>query len=196
MDTFQIRYALHLLIKDIPIYVCASDELQYIPNSGNFAICCNISKSNTDGTHWVALFKSKDMTYIEFFDSVGNDIKFYSLINKFSLQFPYVLQNVNRIQSLTSRLCGNYCILFLLMRSKYVSYESFLSLFHINRLRMNDFIVQDFTRIHYPKFSNCTIECHQKCCKNAYDYSSFCLQSNKPASCVFIRKNEINKFSN
>lgn len=82
----------------------------------------NTDDSNYPGSHWVAFNFSS--TECEFFDSYGQSPITYG--------FPSVLQNYtvtysNKVlQGPKSSVCGQYCILFLLLRCRGYSYDNIL----------------------------------------------------------------------
>ena len=79
------------------------------------SMCCilNTDPSFMDGTHWVALYR-EPYSPLEFFDSLGSPPSAYGFHFPDSCQF-----NNQPLQSFTSSLCGEYCLLFLYLRSLY-----------------------------------------------------------------------------
>lgn len=92
-------------------------------SSYNFANGCilNTDPSSQPGEHWVAFFfqaSSPLSPMFEFFDSYGNPPSYYS--------FPFLKQmldqmyyNTEKLQSINSNVCGQYCILYLYYRYLY-----------------------------------------------------------------------------
>lgn len=71
----------------------------------------NTDPSSKPGTHWVAIYLESP-TIIEFFDSYGLHPSVYGFT------FSVVKYNHSQLQSLTSNLCGQYCIYYLYKRSR------------------------------------------------------------------------------
>src|SRR5689334_20148323 len=81
------------------------------------AYIINTENSDKKGEHWLALFYDRNCR-CDFFDSFGLHPAFYNLekyLYKTSSTWQY---NKNQLQSLESSYCGNYCIYFILLRSR------------------------------------------------------------------------------
>lgn len=98
---------------------------------------------NTDphtrlGTHRTDIYINENKE-ADFFDSYGrsrnSDSKFFIQRNSRTSRFSNV-----PLQSLTSTVCGQYCVIFLLFRSRGVSMDQFLNIF-TNSTVLNDRIV-------------------------------------------------------
>ena len=90
------------------------------PSNNKDSVCCivNTDPATEPGTHWIAFFLAHNnrSSEIEFFDSYGLPPSFYG----FSFPSPshtQLLHNTIRLQSLKTTVCGQYCILFLILRS-------------------------------------------------------------------------------
>jgi hypothetical protein len=110
----------------------------------SFCLIFNLSKHDTDGSHFIAIFASKNE--IIYFDPFG-----YKPENKYIKKF--IQENkknrklvINRkcIQSCSSIFCGFYCLGFLLSQKICLPIKDFLLLFNINNLELNDKIIIDF----------------------------------------------------
>ncbi|KAF0147119.1 MAG: hypothetical protein FD143_3104 [Ignavibacteria bacterium] len=82
------------------------------------ALCCvvNIDPSCKPGKHWVALYREKDapgQKQIEFFDSYGYPPTAYNFESFICMS---IISNTQCLQSYATNVCGQYCILFLLLR--------------------------------------------------------------------------------
>lgn len=89
--------------------------------------------SNTDphhlpGTHWVAIYVSKDRLYGEFFDPLGRppNEHFRRYMNRCC---KYWFHNSKQLQSVVSETCGHYCIAYCIARGKGVNMNRFVSYF-------------------------------------------------------------------
>ena len=108
----------------------------------NFSVIFNLSKHNENGTHFVAILKTKKS--LIYFDSYGKICD-----NKYILYFlkkhssVYTFNNF-QIQSSTSFFCGIYCLGFLLACQKLnFSLETFLNYFSTNK-NCNDILITNF----------------------------------------------------
>ena len=87
--------------------------------------CCyvlNSDPSTSPGSHWVAVYHSTPHS-LEFFDSFGfapADLGFH-----FDTSF-HVTQNKTQVQSLNSKVCGEYCIYFVYLRSVGISFSDII----------------------------------------------------------------------
>ena len=96
-------------------FLYASSSLNSV-NTPALCTIINTDPSTSPGQHWVAFFKgpNSDPKEIEFFDSYGQNPLTYGF------HFPTeirVLSNSFPLQSLSTIVCGHYCILFLYLRS-------------------------------------------------------------------------------
>lgn len=113
MDTFQLRYALLCMCKDIQPFVCAKNELKLIKNK-TFCIIFNTSNNNLKGVHWCVIYKSGINDEVQFFDSLGLPYYYYGsdiveFLRKNSL---FVRYSTRQLQSNTSIACGMFCLFF------------------------------------------------------------------------------------
>lgn len=151
MNSQEIR---DILVTTVPTTfqttVVPADKLGTV-KSQQFAIIANSDRSDQPGMHWVALFKQRNSPIIEFFDSCAMPIEFYdSAFMKFlHLKGRVTRSSKVRIQSLSSNVCGQYCIYYLIHRVKGVSFENVLQMFNENDLESNDSIVREFVRVNF-----------------------------------------------
>jgi len=180
MDSFQLRYALNELMKGIPVYVCASDQLQLVKTK-KFAIIVNTEPSSSEGSHWVCFYKADSSSTIEFFDSYGVELKYYgNYFIEFVSKYSRIEQCFSQIQSYNSNVCGMYCLYFLYMRSQYLTYNEILKSFTIIKRSSNDQIVRQFASvIDFPIFSDCGNICTSDCKLNVDALSHICYQIGK-----------------
>lgn len=99
-------------------------------------IISNTDESTKPGQHWIAFyFPTKGK--IEYFDSIGQlpvSIHHLKFLQKHGKNFLF---NEKRLQGYFSSVCGNYCAMFLLNRTKKKSYKNFIKQFS-NNLDKND----------------------------------------------------------
>lgn len=106
-----------------------------------YAVVINTDQSSEPGTHWVAVYVASN-EQVEYFDSYGNIPN--SDIGSFMQAFRYSKFHKNKFQSLTSGVCGHYCVYFLVKRCSGQSFEDV-----VERLRKHenpDKLVYNFTR--------------------------------------------------
>lgn len=174
MNSDEIRHILNIIIPskfDTGVY--ASDQLENL-RSDNIAIIFNSDESYKPGTHWLGLFKNEREKTIEFFDSYGMNINFYSsYLEKFMLK-NYKISRVNKfqLQSNFSEVCGQYCLYFLFNRVNNITYDEIISKFD-NNLINNDLIVESFVNDNFNPtlLSN---KFYQNYCKNNTKCYQFC----------------------
>lgn len=90
------------------------DELRTIhPGKGREAGIINLSRKHKPGTHWTAWFRhaSNDICY---YDSFGDIPPPLELLERYASDCN-VYYNINRDQEFGTVICGQLCILFLLM---------------------------------------------------------------------------------
>ena len=154
MNTTEIRNILKSTI-DTKYFsdVLACDQLKLI-KSDQFALIVNTDTSNEDGMHWLALFKEKNSKTIEFFDSFGMPLDFYSkYINDFVEKYDYVKQSGIQIQSNFSTTCGHFCIFYLEQRCKGIELDTILKHFSTSNLTKNDRSVEMFVHQNFQSKS-------------------------------------------
>jgi hypothetical protein len=108
------------------------------------AIIANTDEQYQPGTYWVAMYILK-RGCIEFFDSYGIpplDEGHMKFLNK-----KGVMYNKLELQSLTSKVCGQFCLCFLGSRTKGHSMRDFHKLFSKNK-KSNDLVI----KLHVNKF--------------------------------------------
>ncbi len=123
-----------------------------IPASDKFSRYPAYFISNTDtasgnGKHWVVFYFSSP-TQLEFFDSfahISSDYGFKTL----SLLYPNLQEIVyvnRRIQNYNSRVCGHYCIYFLVHRIHNYSLDQIICSFSFHDTVWNDIQVFRFIK--------------------------------------------------
>ena len=105
------------------------------------AFIINTDPSYKSGEHWVALFISKT-NIAEYMDSFGFD-PICCRIKKFCKLNRVKCMQINKfhIQNIFSDNCGRYCILFIQMRCKNITFNEFLKLFNNNTM-FNELIIE------------------------------------------------------
>lgn len=124
------------------------DLLPKVDRKKSFSLIINLSKHNTNGSHFVALFADKNI--LMYFDPLDNKCN-----NKYILKFirenkkkRKIKQKFKKIQSDESIFCGYFCIAFLLSRKLNLSFKLFFSKFDYKNLKNNDSHVISFIQNH------------------------------------------------
>ena len=121
--------------------VYAADQLPRKVTQYPSAYIANTDPASMPGTHWVAFyFINKEKS--EFFDSYGNPPDFYGknfeqFLKNNSSHWTF---NHKTLQSLTSKVCGQFCLFYLLHRCRRISNSNITSWFRKDR-HWNDRIV-------------------------------------------------------
>jgi hypothetical protein len=106
----------------------------------------NTDKHDEKGAHWLAIY-IQDNSTVEFFYSYGLPPETYGKdITRFVNKYPNIRWNKIVMQSLTSNVCGQYCIYFILRRCQGLCMK-----FIIHQLagKKNDFRIFQFVKKRY-----------------------------------------------
>ena len=114
-----------------------------------FCLIFNLSKHDKTGSHFVAIFASKNE--LIYFDPFGNKLENTYILSfvKKNIKNRTFIENKACIQSCSSIFCGFYCISFLLSQKMKMPLEKYLSLFDENNLDKNEKISIDFIQKNY-----------------------------------------------
>ena len=142
MNSSEIERALRreFSTKDLFVGVFAADQL---PQEKEFpgGYIANTDASGQSEQHWLAFFCEKRV--IECFYSFGAKAGSYSPLIRKWLDDEYQVMQKETIQSVDSTLCGQYSMLFILLKCNGFSYRDILSVFTTNR-SVNDKFVCKF----------------------------------------------------
>ena len=110
----------------------------------------NVDPSSKAGSHWVAFYFTKDKKG-EFFDSYGQSPELYTDIFKDVLQDNSQEWTLNRreLKSMNSRVCGQYCVFYVILRCRGNSMEAVVRRFSNNK-QLNDGFVDEFVNKYFP----------------------------------------------
>ena len=123
------------------IGVYPRDKLPTI-NEYPVSFIINTQKSHESGEHWLAFYYNKNGN-CEFFDSYGMHPNFYGLQNYLDKTSKTWTFNNKCFQSLSSTYCGQFCILFLFLRSRNYKLDFIKKIFFKNTIK-NDKIIEKF----------------------------------------------------
>jgi hypothetical protein len=108
----------------------------------------NSEPSSSPGAHWLAMWFPHGSDKAEFFDSYGRapDPAFAAMMRSHGHStFRY---NTTRLQGV-STACGQYCLMYLLCRSRGISLDDFVDMFDVNDYAYNDSMVVMFCNKHF-----------------------------------------------
>jgi len=160
MNSSDLRNILCAFVpKDYETGVYACDQLNVI-NSNRFAIICNNQISTQRGMHWIAFFKKNSTECTEMFDSFGMPVNFYlnHVSNFLKRKGNSVTRNDSQLQSSYSNYCGQFCVYFLAMRIKGVTFNEIIKSFSLNYTK-NDFKVYWFVKHNFNPNKHSCDEC-------------------------------------
>jgi hypothetical protein len=140
MNTLEITQCLKKdpYAKTIFKQVVPRDKLPNVPRLGYpSAFVINTQPSYMRGEHWLAVYYDKQ-GFCTFFDSYGMKPSFYNLHNFVFQSSRGFEHNTQQLQSLTSSVCGNYCIYFIMLKARGLKLHEILELFDKKDFCMND----------------------------------------------------------
>lgn len=148
MNAIQIEKILykHAFTKNIFKAVLAFDELpKKIEKPSAYII--NTHTRDKEGEHWLAVFFLQNGN-AEFFDSFGLGPRFYGLDQFLIKTSKTCFYNTLALQSLNSQYCGFYCVLFILIKCKQISFFNFLNYFNEDTIK-NDKEIENLIQKFY-----------------------------------------------
>ena len=109
--------------------IFAFDELPMVLEQGIYIV--NTDSKYGRGKHWVVLSRTTNSRNIDYFDSLAGACIPYvlKLISKNNLK---CVINTKRLQSLSSDVCGDYCIMFAFFACRGYSINEFVQMFTHN----------------------------------------------------------------
>lgn len=141
MLTSQLKNALqfHHQTKSVFAGVYARNRIPEVPREKRLAYIINTDQAHKPGKHWVAFFLTKTTVY--YFDPYGIPPRGFARILKSRKKVRYFGR---RLQG-RGRMCGHYCLYFILTMQTKHSLKIFGS-----DLNANDRIVKRFVEKHFP----------------------------------------------
>jgi len=105
------------------------------------AFVANVDPKGRPGSHWCAFYFTQDQQG-EFFDSYGFKPEYYTkafqeFLDNNCSRWTY---NHQGLQSLTSNVCGHYCLYYLLQRCRSISLKTIVSRFCKNTRKNDSFV--------------------------------------------------------
>lgn len=136
------------------------------------AFIVNTDDHTRSGMHWVAMYADKSCSAF-YFDSFGLPPFIPDHINRLRKNCKQFRWNNVRLQSDSSDVCGQYCIMFLHYMSAGLGFEKFLENFSADNLRKNDDVVRRYVCCREKKkkiadddfigSGGCIVRCLQSC---------------------------------
>jgi hypothetical protein len=132
-------------------------------NSYPTCLIANADNSNEKGSHWLSVYVQSP-NEVNFFDSYAEDISKYKDIEHFvysvSKQQPPLQLTDSPLQGETSDVCGHWCILFIRLRSKGLSFNDFVNIFNDGLYPgVYDDFVRETTLSDYCSLQKCPKAC-------------------------------------
>ena len=113
----------------------------------------NFDESKDPGSHWVAVEFDKTNRRVYYFDPYGLPPAFEKFIDAFNQKSSSLTWNALRLQGNNSTVCGQYCVLFCLLRARGLSFHDVLEvlLYDQNMSRhLRDHTVYSLLQFLYP----------------------------------------------
>jgi len=101
----------------------------------------NSDKNTGKGEHWLSIYFTKDEKCL-FLDSLGLGPQFYGMEKYIKKRATFLSFNKHPIQSMESNFCGLYCLLFILIISRGISFKKFLQHFSLKTIK-NDILIRN-----------------------------------------------------
>jgi hypothetical protein len=140
-DPYSKKYFQTVLaIDDLPLFKKKLKSKAYVINT---------DKRSRKGEHWLSVFYD-GQSNCQFFDSLGFGPEIYNMEDFLKTTAKSIQINKFPVQSVFSEFCGFYSILFILIRSRRISYINFLGYFNSNTLK-NDFNLNYFINNYISK---------------------------------------------
>ena len=116
-------------------YYLGTVALDQLPQNIRYPSCLivNNQKSHQPDQHWIAIYFGKNQK-AEFFDSFGQNAKYYSLENYIKSRSKGFVNSNIKLQSNYSTFCGYYCVLFILLKTRGWSLQRIFRQFKSPRL--------------------------------------------------------------
>lgn len=149
MNTSDISKAL-CLARASSVGVYAADRIPFkleLPA----ALIVNTDPASQPGTHWIAIYIDKYGSGV-YFDSYGEKPRSKHHRHRLRRLCKTIEYNTKRLQSWDSKVCGEYCIMFIYNMCSGRSLRSFCKLFSHNT-RLNDRIVSNYCKILFKRIN-------------------------------------------
>lgn len=133
---------------------CSLPPLAHLPNRAKQAhFVCNLDNSDQPGSHWIVVDFNKLNGKTFYFDPIGMPPIHEDLFRKLSLDSTLFTWNSTQFQQIASTVCGQYCVIYCLLKARNFSSPQIIDLLHGDGLISNDqrdHIVHKFIKSIYP----------------------------------------------
>lgn len=150
MNTHQLMCAIHCDadMKKKVIGVFASDQIPKYYHRRPFGLIVNSDPHYLGGRHWLAFYVD-ERGVLEAFDSYGNFPDMYSpFLKDFMRRFTRKSVNTKILQSVDTKVCGQYCLFYLMCRCRGYSMTDFTNMFS-REYEINDQFVYNFVNTRF-----------------------------------------------
>ena len=127
--------------------VTAKDELPEIVETYPVALVCNTHNADQPGEHWVAMYVDEVGDYFDPCRQAPQHDEFTNFMNEHCSEWS---ADERTLQSPLSTVCGQYCVVFLMLRCRIVPMHAFSRLFTTD-LIANDCRVFDWLGVRNRK---------------------------------------------
>lgn len=142
MNNEQISKILKRCERTRPFFLgCYPSDVIPISDRYPYAVIMNTDKASRPGEHWTAMFVESERL-VEYFDSYG-DIPNVN-IGSYLEEFPLCKRSTFPLQSVFTKVCGQFCITFVVLRCSGMSFEDIVSF--LGKHKNPDKFVYDFVR--------------------------------------------------
>ena len=144
--------------------VFAADTLPHRLHKRPALLIANTDPSSKPGTHWVAFYIGTHGEG-EFWDSYGMPpiiSQHRKFLDRHCKKWTY---NPTSLQALDSKVCGEYCVLFLVYRAHGYSLPCFVKSLFTSNPKNNDQIVRKLFARMFGKKRECSLPNAQRCCE-------------------------------
>ena len=128
-------------------------RMDITPLSSTSFYICNLDEKDLPGSHWVGIEINHNDARVLYFDSYGLPPTFEDLLLKLSSLGYEIIWNDKTLQGFDSTVCGQYCILFCLLRSRSTPYEEVINTLQHNvsfTTHDRDHAIYHFLRSNFP----------------------------------------------
>jgi len=128
--------------------VCAKDILPRVTYPSAYVL--NSQPSSKPGEHWLGVYLDKNGKG-EYFDSYGLPPDMFGFADFMNAKSTSCIYNEKTLQSLFSKVCGHYCVYFILFRCRGLTMRDIASHFSSNLIE-NDRRVASFIN-HFENYN-------------------------------------------
>lgn len=114
---------------------------------------CNLDEKDLPGSHWIVVEVNKSKRKVLYFDSYGMPPIYDDLLLKLASTGYEILWNNITLQDFDTTVCGQYCIIFCLLRARNIPFDSIIDLLlqnHYVTPHLRDHVVNTFIRHTFP----------------------------------------------